>query len=332
MRLKQNFLEKWQADCADSHDSYVITLVSAKFELANLSRVNDMLAQIAPATRIIFQQTLQTEFDWQINSNLGQAEQTSPVSILQWLVEGNVPPDFARQVKKQLSGVKFGLDSHVMPLATLLHPRKLAVFDMDSTLIEQETLVELAKKIGIGEQMVIITEATMRGEIDFTESFTRRVGLLKGLPKTVLDDIIRDNITFSLGAKRLITALKNHGYHVVLVSGGFTYFAEFVKKELGMDEVFANDLDIVDGKLTGQVISPIIDGKRKAEILQDVANRLKLDLSQTVAVGDGANDLPMLDLAGIGIAYRAKPIVQEQAEFAINVAGLDGVMAVLGLT
>lgn len=171
----------------------------------------------------------------------------------------------------------------------------------------------------------------MRGEIDFAESFTRRVALLKGLSSEVLEDIIVNHITFSPGAKRLISALKNHGYYVVLVSGGFNYFAEYVKNSLGMDESYANDLDIVDNLVTGEITSEIVDGKRKAEILQAVAQRLGIKLSETVAVGDGANDLPMLGLADIGIAYRAKPIVRDQADYAVTVAGLDGVMTVLGL-
>jgi len=199
-------------------------------------------------------------------------------------------------------------------------------------LIEQEVIVELAKKAGIGEQVDTITESAMRGEIDFAESFTRRVALLKGLSSEVLEDIIANHITFSPGAKRLISTLKNHGYYVVLVSGGFNYFAEYVKNSLGMDESYANDLDIVDNLVTGEITSAIVDGKRKAEILQAVAQRLGIKLSETVAVGDGANDLPMLGLADIGIAYRAKPIVRDQADYAVTVAGLDGVMTVLGLS
>lgn len=192
--------------------------------------------------------------------------------------------------------------------------------------------MELAKKAGIGEQVDIITESAMRGEIDFDESFVRRVALLKGLDVAVLDEIIAQNLSFSLGAKRLISRLRRAGYHVVLVSGGFTYFANYVKNYLGIDEVFANELDIQNGKITGNITTPIVNGAKKAEILQQTATRLGIDLSQTVAVGDGANDVPMLQLADIGIAYRAKPIVQQQADFAINVTGLDGVLAVLGLS
>ena len=240
--------------------------------------------------------------------------------------------DLPHRVKQIAANNLYHVDVNVMPLATLVRPHKLALFDMDSTLIEQEVIVELAKKAGIGEQVDTITESAMRGEIDFAESFTRRVALLKGLSSEVLEDIIANHITFSPGAKRLIRALKNHGYYVVLVSGGFNYFAEYVKNSLGMDESYANDLDIVDNLVTGEITSAIVDGKRKAEILQAVAQRLGIKLSETVAVGDGANDLPMLGLADIGIAYRAKPIVRDQADYAVTIAGLDGVMTILGLS
>lgn len=311
--------------------SWVITLSAPKIELGILTAVCQYLAEQSPAMRILYQRTLIDELDWQANTELSQAEQTSPVTTLQWFVEGETTDSFAHQLKQQFTSLNLPMDVNILPLATLLAPKKLALFDMDSTLIEQEVIVELAKKAGVGEQVAVITESAMRGEIDFAESFTRRVGLLKGLSKDVLDDIIQNNITFSLGAKRLIRTLKNHGYHVILVSGGFSYFAEFVKRELGIDEIYANELDIVDGHLTGKITSSIVDGERKAEILQAIAQRLNIDLSATVAVGDGANDLPMLGLAGIGIAYRAKPVVRAQADFAINIAGLDGVLAILGL-
>ena len=315
--------------------SYAITLSAAKFELGLLSQISQTLASLHPAIRLLHQDTLVNELDWQANDARAQAEQTSPVTTIRWIVtlESNSDiNDLPQRVKQIAANNLYHVDINVMPLATLVRPHKLALFDMDSTLIEQEVIVELAKKAGIGEQVDTITESAMRGEIDFAESFTRRVALLKGLSSEVLEDIIANHITFSPGAKRLISALKNHGYYVVLVSGGFNYFAEYVKNSLGMDESYANDLDIVDNLVTGEITSAIVDGKRKAEILQAVAQRLGIKLSETVAVGDGANDLPMLGLADIGIAYRAKPIVRAQADYAVTVAGLDGVMTVLGLS
>ena len=315
--------------------SYAITLSAAKFELGLLSQISQTLASLHPAIRILHQDTLVNELDWQANDTLAQAEQTSPVTTIRWILtleSDSDIQDLPHRVKQIAANNLYHVDVNVMPLATLVRPHKLALFDMDSTLIEQEVIVELAKKAGIGEQVDTITESAMRGEIDFAESFTRRVALLKGLSSEVLEDIIANHVTFSPGAKRLISALKNHGYYVVLVSGGFNYFAEYVKSSLGMDESYANDLDIVDNLVTGEITSAIVDGKRKAEILQAVAQRLGIKLSETVAVGDGANDLPMLGLADIGIAYRAKPIVRDQANYAVTVAGLDGVMTVLGLS
>ena len=315
--------------------SYAITLSAAKFELGLLSQISQTLASLHPAIRLLHQDTLVNELDWQANDTLAQAEQTSPVTTIRWIVTLESDTDISdlpQRIKQITANNLYHVDINVMPLATLVRPHKLALFDMDSTLIEQEVIVELAKKAGIGEQVDTITESAMRGEIDFAESFTRRVALLKGLSSEVLEDIIANHITFSPGAKRLISALKNHGYYVVLVSGGFNYFAEYVKNSLGMDESYANDLDIVDNLVTGEVTSAIVDGKRKAEILQAVAQRLGIKLSETVAVGDGANDLPMLGLADIGIAYRAKPIVRDQADYAVTIAGLDGVMTILGLS
>ncbi|WP_298870017.1 phosphoserine phosphatase SerB [uncultured Psychrobacter sp.] len=221
------------------------------------------------------------------------------------------------------------VDCHILSLGHMLRTHKLACFDMDSTLIEQEVIVELAKTAGIGEQVETITEAAMRGEMDFDESFAQRVALLKGIPTSVLDDIC-SRLTLSTGARTTISALKVLGYHTVLVSGGFTYFARYIAEQLGIDEVHANALDIEDGEVTGHVQLPIINGAKKAAIAEHTAERLGIDMSQVVCVGDGANDLPMMALADLGVAFNAKPIVQARADAAVNVTGLEGVLYALG--
>ena len=221
------------------------------------------------------------------------------------------------------------VDCHILSVGHMLRTHKLACFDMDSTLIEQEVIVELAKTAGIGEQVAAITEAAMRGEMDFDESFAQRVALLKGISTDVLDDIC-SRLTLSTGALTTISALKALGYHTVLVSGGFTYFARYIAEQLGIDEVHANALDIEDGDVTGHVQLPIVNGAKKAAIAEHTAERLGIDMSQVVCVGDGANDLPMMALADLGVAFNAKPIVQARADAAVNVTGLEGVLYALG--
>ncbi|WP_435979207.1 phosphoserine phosphatase SerB [Psychrobacter sp. DM4] len=221
------------------------------------------------------------------------------------------------------------IDCHILSVGHMLRTHKLACFDMDSTLIEQEVIVELAKVAGVGEQVEAITEAAMRGEIDFDESFVQRVALLQGLSTDVLDDICT-RLTLSTGARATISALKALGYHTVLVSGGFTYFAQYIAEQLGIDEVHANHLDIEDGEVTGHIQLPIVNGSKKAAIVAHTAERLGLAMSQVVCVGDGANDLLMMADADLGVAYRAKPIVQARADAAINITGLEGVLYALG--
>ena len=221
------------------------------------------------------------------------------------------------------------VDCHILSVGHMLRTHKLACFDMDSTLIEQEVIVELAKTAGIGELVAAITEAAMRGEMDFDESFAQRVALLKGISTDVLDDICT-RLTLSTGARTTISALKSLGYHTVLVSGGFTYFARYIAEQLGIDEVHANALDIEDGEVTGHVQLPIVNGAKKAAIAEHTAERLGIDMSQVVCVGDGANDLPMMALADLGVAFNAKPIVQARADAAVNVTGLEGVLYALG--
>ena len=207
--------------------------------------------------------------------------------------------------------------------------RRLICFDMDSTLIQTECIDELAERAGVGEQVRAITESAMRGEIDFKESFTKRVALLKGLDVSVMKEIA-ENMPITEGVERLMFVLKRYGYKIAILSGGFTYFGEHLQKKFGIDYVYANELEVEDGKLTGRYLGDVVDGKRKAELLRLIAQVEKVDIAQTIAVGDGANDLPMLSLAGLGIAFHAKPKVKENAQQSINTIGLDGVLYFLG--
>lgn len=208
--------------------------------------------------------------------------------------------------------------------------RRLICFDMDSTLIQTEVIDELARKHGVYEKVAAITESAMRGEIDFKESFTKRCKLLKGLDVSVMRDIA-ENLPFTEGVDRLMYVLKKYGYKIAILSGGFTFFGEYIQKKYGIDYVYANELEIDDtGHLTGNYVGEIVDGKRKAELLKLIAQVEKVDLQQTIAVGDGANDLPMLSQAGLGIAFHAKPRVVANAQQSINTIGLDGVLYFLG--
>ena len=208
--------------------------------------------------------------------------------------------------------------------------RRLICFDMDSTLIQTECIDELAERAGVGDQVKAITESAMRGEIDFKESFTRRVALLKGLDASVMEDIAQ-HLPITEGVDRLMFVLKHCGYKIAILSGGFTYFGEHLQRKYGIDYVYANELEIgEDGKLTGRFVGEIVDGHRKAELLKLIAQVEKVNLAQTIAVGDGANDLPMLSEAGLGIAFHAKPRVVANAKQSINTIGLDGVLYFLG--
>ncbi len=207
--------------------------------------------------------------------------------------------------------------------------RRLAVFDMDSTLIEAEVIDELAKAAGVGAQVVEITERAMRGELDFRSSFKERLALLKGLPESALQEV-GATLRLTEGAEVLFAELKRLGYKTAILSGGFSYFAKQLQARLGIDYVFANELQIEDGRLTGVAVEPIVDAQRKADLLRELAEREGLRLEQTIAVGDGANDLPMLGIAGLGVAFRAKPLVKQSAKQAISTLGLDGILYLLG--
>ena len=208
--------------------------------------------------------------------------------------------------------------------------RRLICFDMDSTLIQTECIDELAIRAGVGDKVKEITERAMRGEIDFKESFKERVALLKGLDVSVMQDIA-EKLPITEGVDRLMAVLKRYGYKIAILSGGFTFFGEYLQRKYGIDYMYANELEIDDnGKLTGNYVGEIVDGHRKAELLKLIAQVEKVNLAQTIAVGDGANDLPMISEAGLGIAFHAKPRVQANAKQSINTIGLDGVLYFLG--
>jgi phosphoserine phosphatase len=208
--------------------------------------------------------------------------------------------------------------------------RRLFAFDMDSTLIEGEVIDELAKLAGVADEVMKVTESAMRGEIEFQQSFRRRVALLRGLPEARVRELL-NTIPLVEGAEQLIGTLKTLGYKTAILSGGFNFFAQHLQKHLGIDYVFANDLDIADGVVTGEVRTPIVDGARKAELLRKIATLENISLDQVVAVGDGANDLPMLGIAGMGIAFRAKPLVRQTASHAVSFLGLDSLLYLIGV-
>ena len=209
--------------------------------------------------------------------------------------------------------------------------RRLVCFDMDSTLIEAEVIDELAIEAGVGSQVAEITEAAMAGELDFNQSFAKRMALLEGLDEAVLDKVAQ-RLKLTEGAKKLFKILHHLGYKTAILSGGFDYFGRYLQRRLGVDYVYANQLDIVDGKVTGKVIGQVVNGERKAELLRILAQKENISLEQVIAVGDGANDLPMLSVAGLGIAFRAKPLVKASAKQSISQLGLDAILYLMGLS
>jgi phosphoserine phosphatase len=257
-------------------------------------------------------------------------EQQSKASV-EFSVRGNLPDatDFRRELLHLAS--EMDIDIAYQEDNMFRRTRRLVAFDMDSTLIEAEVIDQLAIAAGVGEQVAEITERAMRGEIDFTESFKARVALLKGLDESVLAGIA-ESLPITEGAENLVSTLKQLGYKTAILSGGFTYFGHYLQRKLGIDYVYANELIIRDGRVTGEVEGIVVDGKRKAELLREIADREGLNLEQVIAVGDGANDLPMLSIAGLGIAFRAKPIVRENAKQSISTLGLDGILYLLGIS
>ncbi|MDN0072011.1 phosphoserine phosphatase SerB [Bacteroides caecigallinarum] len=286
--------------------------------------------QISAATKIIAEQGLNIDSIKRLTGRVPLDEEKASVrSCIEFSVRGNPKNRVEMQRSLMKLSSEMGMDFSLQLDNMYRRMRRLICFDMDSTLIQTECIDELAERAGVGEQVRAITERAMRGEIDFKESFTERVALLKGLDESVMKEIA-ENLPITEGVERLMFVLKHYGYKIAILSGGFTYFGEYLKRKFGIDYVYANELEIENGKLTGRYLGEIVDGKRKAELLRLLAQVEKVDIAQTIAVGDGANDLPMLSTAGLGIAFHAKPKVVENAEQSINTIGLDGVLYFLG--
>ena len=301
-------------------ERYMVTLIARMISSQHIARVTD----------IIYEQNLNIDI---INRLSGRPSLTDSdpkaIACVEFSVRGT-PRDKDRMRLEFLDASReTGIDIAFQEDNIYRRNRRLVCFDMDSTLIQAEMIVELAKMNNVGDQVHEITESAMRGEIDFKESFRQRVALLKGLDEGAMKKIAF-NMPITEGAHKLISTLKKYGFKTAILSGGFTYFGRYLQHELGIDYVFGNELEIEDGKLTGRYIGDVVDGARKAELLKSLAFKEDIHLEQVIAVGDGANDLPMLNLAGLGIAFHAKPKVMENARQAISTIGLDAILYLMG--
>lgn len=318
--VDENSYEQWVA--GQGKDRHIITLLARTISAEHIARITAVVAEndlnIDNITRLSGRVPLEEEL----------AANSQTRACVEFSVRGEADQGKLREQFLNVSN-DLNVDIAVQADNVFRRNRRLVAFDMDSTLIETEVIDELAHAAGVGEQVVEITERAMRGELDFTESFKERVALLKGLSGDVLQEIA-ERLPVTEGAERLIKNLNSLGYTTVILSGGFNYFGNYLKEKLGIDYVFANELDMEDGVVTGKVTGTVVDGNRKAQLLREIAEKEGIRLEQTIAVGDGANDLPMLSIAGLGIAFRAKPLVQESAKQSISTLGLDGILYLLG--
>ena len=299
---------------------YIITILGRKLTAR----------QIAGVTRIVADQDMNIDDIKRLTGRIPLDENArTPKASVEFSVRGTprdkeqMKADFMKLSAEQEMDISFQEESMYRRM------RRLICFDMDSTLIETEVIDELAIRAGVGDQVKAITEAAMRGEIDFCESFRQRCALLKGLDVSVMQEIA-ENLPITEGVDRLMRILKKVGFKIAILSGGFTYFGNYMKQKYNIDYVYANELEVENGKLTGRHVGDIVDGKRKAELLRLIAQVENVDIRQTVAVGDGANDLPMISIAGLGIAFHAKPKVKATAKQSISTIGLDGILYFLG--
>ncbi len=288
-------------------------------------------SHIAAVSRVVAEQHLNIDAIRRLTGRapLNESENSQSKACVEFSVRGT-PADRSEMQKLFMNiAAEEEVDISLQEDTMYRRCRRLVCFDMDSTLIGTEVIDELAIRAGVGDKVKEITERAMRGEIDFRESFAERVALLKGLDVSVMKDIA-ENLPITEGVERMMTVLKRAGFKTAILSGGFTYFGNYLKQKFGIDYVYANELEIEDGKLTGRYVGDIVDGKRKAELLRLLAQVENIDIAQTIAVGDGANDLPMLATAGLGIAFHAKPKVKENADQSLSTIGLDGLLYFLG--
>ncbi len=311
--------ERWVAE--QGKERRIITMMGRQLTAGQIAAVATLCAEYGLNIDLINRLSGRRSF---VNPDI------HPKAAVQFIVAGHVADE--RELRSRLLQIsqEQGMDVSAHVDDIYRRNRRLVVFDMDSTLVQVEVIDELAKLAGAGEQVAAITEAAMRGEIDFKQSLRRRVAQLQGLDKSVLQQVA-ETLPLMEGAERVTSTLKRLGYKIGIISGGFDYFGHHLQRKLGFDYVYANRLEIVDGKLTGKVLGEIVDGARKAELLQQIALKENLTLAQTIAVGDGANDIPMLTIAGMGVAFHAKPIVREKAERAISNLGLDGLLFLIGI-
>lgn len=287
-----------------------------------------LLGDTLPTTLLTEVDALVAQHGLHIERREWLSDENSGACVACWLVGESVDVEALRAQALALGNAQ-GVDVAIQPSGEWQGHRRLVCFDMDSTLIKTEVIDELARRHGVGDEVAAVTEQAMRGELDFKQSFRARMAKLEGLDEAVLADIAA-HLPLMDGLETLMATLKQQGYRTAIISGGFTYFARHLQERFGFDEIHANELVIDNGKVTGEVREPIIDATRKAELLAQMAECQGLSLSQTVAVGDGANDLTMLARAGLGIAFRAKPLVREQARQSISTLGLDAVLYLLG--
>ncbi|HVW76684.1 MAG TPA: phosphoserine phosphatase SerB [Alloacidobacterium sp.] len=317
--ISKEALEHWIA--SQGKDRYIITILGRAISAHHLARVSAIVAEHG----------LNVDRIERLSGRLSLAVHTPNANAcVELRVSGSAKSEAKMRAEFLATAHDLRIDIAFQRESIFRRNRRLFAFDMDSTLIQGEVIDELARMAGVADQVVKITESAMRGEIEFQESFRRRVALLRGLPEEKVRALL-GTIPLAEGAEQLIGTLKMLGYKTAILSGGFMFFARHLQERLGIDYIFANDLDIADGKVTGEVKTEIVDGARKAALLRQIAKQENISLEQVVAVGDGANDLPMLGIAGMGIAFRAKPLVRQTAGHAVSFLGLDSLLYLIGV-